>query len=165
MPEQGFAAAFGEETSPGQGQGPGQQSMKILWMQNSFSRLMSRALGLLVRIQRAGERPAARQRHRSPPHLRPLGPYARFWTPTWGSSTVPSVQPGTGLSPEPFGLSRARLRCFTGRHRLQPRAVLCRRWLGTGISPKQSTERPNLRPKGQDPDRPMLTHRGMLTRG
>ena len=58
VPEQGFAAAFGEETSPGQGQGPGQQSMKILWMQNSFSRLLPRALGLLVRIQRAGERPA-----------------------------------------------------------------------------------------------------------
>lgn len=60
MPEQGFAAGFGEEMSPGQGQEPRQQSTKILRMQNSFGRLLPGALVLsqtlvpLARIRRAG---------------------------------------------------------------------------------------------------------------
>lgn len=102
--------------------------MELLWMQNSFSQQLPRALVLswtvgpapLARTWHVRERPGTQWWHRSPPHLRPLAPYAGFWIPTWGSSMVPSVPPGTGLFPEPFRFSRACLRCFKGKHQLQP---------------------------------------------
>lgn len=100
-------------------------SVELLWMPKSFGQLLagswvpSRTAVPRASIRCARECPAARPRHRSPPHLCSWPPYAGFWIPTWGSSMVPSVQPGTGLFPEPFGVSRRQLSCFTWKHQLQ----------------------------------------------
>lgn len=107
--------------------------------------------------------PGTRRWHRKPPHLRPLAPYAAVWLLTWESSTAPSVQPGTGILPEPFGLSRACWRCFIGSS--NPSRALLAVAAGTQIFPRESTEHPNPKPKRQDPDRTRLTHTVVLTRG
>lgn len=163
--EQGFAAGFGEEMSLAQGQGPGQQSMKLWWMQNSFRQLLPRALVFSQTLVPLARTRRARRWHRSPPHLRPLAPYAGVWILTRGSSTAPSVQPGTGLFPRALQVEQSTSTLLYREAPAPAPAALCRWGQGTGISPKQSTERPNPTPKGQDPEHTTLTHTGMLTRG